>query len=193
MNRLFLAFSLGALAVAGTLNAQEFKVGSPVSDFPLTTLEGSPTHFSELKGPVTVVTFISVQCPVSNAYNERMNDIYKDYAAKGVKFVFVNANRTESAADVAAHARAHQFGFTVYKDENNVVADTFGATVTPESYVVDASGVIRYHGSIDDAQNVAKVTTQRLRTALDAVLAGKEPPQTETKAFGCTIKRVQKT
>jgi peroxiredoxin len=193
MKRVLLALSLGALVAVVSLNAQEFKVGSPISDFSLTALGSSRTHFSDLKGPVTVITFISVQCPVSNAYNERMNAIYKDYSAKGVKFVFVNANRTEPGPDVAAHARSNQFGFAVYKDENNVVADKFGATVTPESYVIDSSGVIRYHGSIDDSQNISKVRTQRLRNALDAVLAGKEPPQTETKAFGCTIKRVQKT
>ena len=58
--------------------------------------------------------------------------------------------------------------------------------------MIDSAGVIRYHGSIDDSQNLGRVTTQRLRLALDAVLAGKEPPQTETKAFGCSIKRVTK-
>ncbi|MBV9035519.1 MAG: redoxin domain-containing protein [Acidobacteriaceae bacterium] len=193
MKRLWLVLSLSTLVAALSLPAQEYKVGSPVSDFSLTTLEGSPTHFSDLKGPVTVVTFISVQCPVSNAYNERMNALYNDYSVKGVKFVFINANRTESSADVAAHARAHQFGFPVYKDESNVVADKFGATVTPEAYVIDSSGIIRYHGSIDDSQNMARVTTQRLRQALDAVLTGQPPQQAETKAFGCTIKRVQKT
>ncbi|MBV9224994.1 MAG: redoxin domain-containing protein [Acidobacteriaceae bacterium] len=193
MKRLWLVLSLSTLVAALSLPAQEYKVGSPVSDFSLTTLEGSPTHFSDLKGPVTVVTFISVQCPVSNAYNERMNALYNDYSVKGVKFVFINANRTESSADVAAHARAHQFGFPVYKDESNVVANKFGATVTPEAYVIDSSGIIRYHGSIDDSQNMARVTTQRLRQALDAVLTGQPPQQAETKAFGCTIKRVQKT
>ena len=193
MKRLWLVLSLSTLVAALSLPAQEYKVGSPVSDFSLTTLEGSPTHFSDLKGPVTVVTFISVQCPVSNAYNERMNALYNDYSVKGVKFVFINANRTESSADVATHARAHQFGFPVYKDESNVVADKFGATVTPEAYVIDSSGIIRYHGSIDDSQNMARVTTQRLRQALDAVLTGQPPQQAETKAFGCTIKRVQKT
>ena len=193
MKRSLLTLSVGALLAATCLNAQEFKVGSRVSDFSLTTLQGSPVRFSDLKGPVSVVMFIAVQCPVSNAYNERMNAIYKDYSAKGVKFIFVNANRTEPASDVAAHAREHQFAFTVYKDEDNVVADRLGATVTPEAFVIDSAGLIRYHGSLDDAQNVSRVTTQRLRNALDAVLAGKEPPQAETKAFGCTIKRVQKT
>lgn len=179
--------------LATLVPAQEFRVGSKVSDFELKTLDGSPVDFSALKGSTTVVMFISVQCPVSNSYNERMNALYRDYAAKGVRFIAINANRTESPAQVSEHAREHSFGFPVYKDQNNVVADKFGATVTPETYVIDSSGTLRYHGSIDDSMNASRVTTNRLRLALDAVLAGREPPQAETKAFGCSIKRVQKT
>ena len=182
-----------ALIAAAPLLAQEFRVGSQVTDFSLTQLSGSPITFSALRGNITLVMFISVQCPVSNSYNDRMEALYQDYARKGVKFIVINANRTEPAAAVAEHAQAHGFQFTLYKDENNVVADKFGATVTPETYVIDASGTIRYHGSIDDSQNPSRVTSQRVRQALDAVLAGKQPPQTETKAFGCSIKRVQKT
>jgi peroxiredoxin len=173
------------------LPAQEFKVGSRVSDFPLKQLDGSPAQFAALKGNVTVVMFVAVQCPVSNAYNERMNALYRDYASKGVHFVAINSNRSEPASAVQAHAREHNLGFSIYKDDNNVVADRFGATVTPETYVIDTGGAIRYHGSIDDSQEPARIKTQRLRLALDAVLAGKEPPQVETKAFGCSIKRVQ--
>jgi peroxiredoxin len=180
-----------ALSAAALVHGQEFKVGSQVTDFPLKQLNGSPVQFSALKGNITLVMFISVQCPVSNAYNERMNALYQDYSSKGVRFVVINANRTEPASAVMEHAREHSFGFTVYKDDNNMVADRFGATVTPETYLIDSTGTIRYHGSIDDSQNPSKVATQRLRLALDAVLTGKEPPQTETKAFGCTIKRVQ--
>src|SRR5271167_3037679 len=189
MKHCLAAFLFSALVAASSLYGQEFKVGSPVASLSATQLNGAPAHFDNLKGNVTLVMFISVQCPVSNAYDDRMNDLYKDYASKGVKFIVLNANRTESAAAVQEHAREHGFQFTVYKDENNQLADKFGATVTPETYVIDASGIIRYHGSIDDAQNVARVTTQRLRLALNAVLSGKEPPQTETKAFGCSIKR----
>jgi hypothetical protein len=65
--------------------------------------------------------------------------------------------------------------------------------VTPETYVIDSSGTLRYHGSIDNSQNESRVTSLRLREALDAVLAGKQPPQTETKAFGCSIKRASRT
>ena len=187
----WLLFSI--LSSGAVLCAQEFKLGGKVTDFTVQDLNGQPQTFSSLKGDVTVVTFISVQCPVSNAYNERMNALYRDYSAKGVKFIFVNANRTESASEVSEHAKAVGWAFPVYKDAGNRVADSFNAQVTPENYVMDNTGAMRYHGSIDDSQNPARVHKQSLRVALDAVLSGTAVSAPETKAFGCTIKRARKT
>src|ERR1700726_1874930 len=141
---------------------------------------------------VTVVVFISTVCPVSNSYNLRMKELYQDYAPKGVKFEFLNANQNESQAEVEDHARRVGFPFPVSKDANNVMADRLGADYTPESFVLDREGAILYHGRIDDAQNPARVRQNSLRLAIDAVLAGGEIPHPETKAFGCTIKRVRK-
>ncbi len=188
MGRLLMGVAVFAAVVAG----QDFKLGSKVGDFSLMDLKGTPVQFSLLRGETTVVTFISVQCPVSNAYNERMKALYNDYAQKGVRFVFVNANRTEPATAVAEHAQQHGFPFAVYKDEYNLVADRFGATVTPESYVIDKTGTIVYHGSIDDSMNADKVQSQRLRMALDQVMASQPVSAPESKAFGCSIKRVPK-
>ncbi|MGE5647886.1 MAG: redoxin domain-containing protein [Acidobacteriota bacterium] len=181
---------LGAALTAALVLGQEFKLGSKVGEFTLRDLSGAPVQYSTLRGPITVVTFVSVQCPVSNAYNDRMNAIYKEYSARSVKFIFINANRTEPAAEVASHAKEH-FAFPVYKDDGNVVADRFGASVTPEAYVIDSAGVVRYHGSIDDSQEIGRVQQKRLRNALDAVLAGKSVERAETKAFGCSIKRAK--
>lgn len=181
------------LLFAGALCAQEFRLGSTVSGFQVTSPAGEKQSFSSLQGPTTVVAFIATKCPVSNAYNERMKALYSDYSAKGVKFIFVNSNSTEPASEVASHSKQVGFPFPVFKDENNVVADLFGAQATPEIYVMDSKGVVRYHGSIDDAQRESQVRTNRLRDALDAVMAGKEPAAPETKAFGCTIRRVKTT
>jgi peroxiredoxin len=186
------ALAIGLALSAGMLCAQEFKLGSQVSDFQVRDLDGQPVAFSALKGPLTVVTFIATQCPVSNSYNQRMIDLYKDYASKNVKFIFINANRSEPASEVRDHARRMGFPFAVYKDPGNVLADRFDAQVTPESFVIDSSGTIRYHGSIDDSMEESHVRVRRLRAALDAVLEGKPVPSAETKAFGCTIKRVRK-
>jgi alkyl hydroperoxide reductase subunit AhpC len=141
---------------------------------------------------VTVVVFISTVCPVSNSYNLRMKELYRDYAPKGVKFQFLNANQNESQVEVEDHARSVGFPFPVMKDANNVIADRLGAEYTPESFVIDREGVVRYRGRIDDAQNPARVRQSSLRLAIDAVLAGRDAPTPETKAFGCTIKRVRK-
>ena len=181
------------LLLAAAVFSQEFKVGSKVSDFTVFDLRGQPAAFSSLRGATTVVVFIATQCPVSNAYNERMNAVYRDYSAKGVKFVFINANSTEPPAEVGEHARTHGFLFPVYKDQGNIVADRFGASVTPETFVITADNVIQYHGYIDDSQNPARIQKQGLRNALDAVLANKPVATAETKAFGCTIKRRKAT
>jgi peroxiredoxin len=186
------ALAICLALVPGLLCAQEFKPGSQVSDFQVRDLDGKAVAFSTLKGPITVVTFIATECPVSNSYNQRMTDLYKDYTSKNVEFIFVNANRSEPASEVRDHARRVGLPFAVYKDPNNVLADRFDAQVTPESFVIDSSGTIRYHGSIDDSMDESHVHVRRLRAALDALLAGKPLPSTETKAFGCTIKRVRK-
>jgi peroxiredoxin len=186
---LFVPLVLAATSLCG----QDFKLGAKVGDFQIQDLDAKPVSYSALRGPVTVVTFVSTQCPISNGYNQRMNTLYSDYSSKGVKFIFLNANRSEPASSVREHAKNAGFVFPVYKDANNVVADTFGAEVTPESYVIDSAGVLRYHGAIDDSQNEARVKTRGLRLALDAVLAGKPVEITQTKAFGCSIKRARKT
>ncbi len=173
--------------------AQEFKVGAKVADFSVNDPVGRPVKFSALRGEVTVVMFVSVQCPISNDYNERMIALYNDYTAKGVKFIFLNANHTESPAQIMDHAKQVGFPFPVYRDPGNAVADKFGAQVTPEAYVIDKTNTVLYHGAIDDARNPVRVTAKGLRNALDAVQAGKPVTTTETRAFGCTIKRVRKS
>ncbi len=181
------------LLLAAPAFAQEFKLGSAVSNFEITDLQGKRVQYADLKGNTTVVIFIATKCPISNGYNERMKALYKEYAAKGAHFIFINANNSEPAAEVAGHAKEHGFEFPVYKDPKNAVADRFGAQVTPEAYVMDAGGIIRYHGYIDDSLNESRIHNQGLRRALDAVLAGKPVEQAETKAFGCTIKRARRT
>ncbi|HSW48847.1 MAG TPA: redoxin domain-containing protein [Bryobacteraceae bacterium] len=187
-----LSLVLAVFAVAAVYG-QDFRLGAPVRDFTLNDLAGTQVNFSSLKGDVTVVMFIATQCPISNAYNDRMKALYNDYASRGVKFLGINPNSTEPAAEVASHAASNGFGFKVYKDPSNVVADMFGAQVTPETFVIDKAGVILYHGSIDDSQNPANIKTQGLRLALDAVLGGQAVAKAQTKAFGCTIKRAKQT
>ena len=170
------------------------KVGAAAPDFTLPPAAGgAPVALKELLGKsrAVVVIFDATKCPYAIGYKGRVADMGKEYAAKGVAFVTVNSNKTEPAAEVAEDARKNGFSFPVLKDEGNRVADLYGAKKTPEVYVLSPAGTLLYHGRIDETHEDPKnVKSPDLRNALDAILAGKPVPAAETKAFGCSIKRV---
>ena len=182
--------ALVALAAPGLADAPAIGTTAPVFD--LKTLDGKPFSLADAEktNSYVVLMFIATQCPYSNAYNDRMRDMAADYAKKGILFVGINSNKTESVEETAAHAKQHGFAFPVVKDPSNKVADLYGATHTPEIYVVGKDGKLVYHGRIDDSTETAKVTSPDLKNALDALLAGQPIAKAETKAFGCSIKRV---
>jgi hypothetical protein len=187
----FTALAAGVFVLSLSVSYAEFPVGSKLNSIQVSE-NSVPVTVATTGAPATVVIFISTKCPISNSYNDRMNSVFKDYSDRGVRFVFVNANSNEPLEEIEEHARANQFAFKVYKDVNNVLANQFDASVTPETYVFDSSGTLQYHGQVDDASNEARVRVRGLRTALDAVLAGKPVELKETKAFGCTIKKVRR-
>jgi peroxiredoxin len=185
---------LGGALVATAAPAADLAIGEAAPDFTLPSAsDGKPVAQKELlsKNKGVAILFIATKCPVSNAYNERMAALAKEYTPKGIAFVGINSNKTEPAAETAEHAKKHGFGFFVVKDEGNKVADAYGAQKTPEVFLLDASGKLIYHGRIDENQDDAKrVRSPDYKNALDAFLAGKPVPVAQTKAFGCTIKRV---
>jgi len=165
-------------------------IGSTIADFSLPDTSGASHSLATLRGKNgTVLIFIAVQCPVSNAYNERMEKLAQDYKARGVNVVGINANSTESAADVKDHASRNNLTFTILKDNGNKIADVLGATRTPEAYFLDASNKLLYHGRIDNSRDITQVNSSELRDALEATLAGKPVPKNTANAFGCSIKR----
>ena len=165
-------------------------VGAAVEDFTLPDADGKEHSLASLKGSKgTVLIFIATRCPVSNAYNERMQKLAEDYRAKGVNVVGINSNSTEPAAEVKSHAAEKGLTFAILKDAGNQIADRFNAQATPEAYLLDASGKLVYHGAIDNSRNGDSVTSSYLRDAVEATLAGKPVEKTEVKAFGCSIKR----
>ena len=191
---LALVFVIAGVAFASEVPPGEVPsppaIGSTIDEFSLPDVNGTERSLKSLAGKNgTVLLFIAVQCPVSNAYNERMEKLAEDYKAKGIAVVGINSNVAEDAAAVKTHAAEHKLSFPILKDPGNKIADKLGASVTPEAYFLDPSNRLLYHGRIDNARNAAQVETSDLRNALDAALSGKPVEKTEAKAFGCTIKR----
>ena len=189
--RIALVLAAG-LALSGALMAAP-QVGGPAPAFTLTTLDGKSFSLADAarSHKAVVVMFIATKCPYSNAYNDRMREMAAAYEKQGILFAGINSNKSEPAEEVTAHSKKHGFGFPVMKDPDNKVADLYDAKHTPEIFVVDPEGKLRYHGRIDENyEEPAKVKNPDLKNALEAILAGKAVANSETKAFGCTIKRV---
>ena len=186
---LILAIVINARTINADIPAPPI-IGSTITDFTLPDASGAGHSLASLKGRNgSVLIFIAVQCPVSNAYNERMEKLAQDYKARGITVIGINSNSPESAADVKDHAAKNNLTFTILKDNGNKLADTLGATRTPEAYFLDANNKLLYHGRIDNSRDVSQVNSSELRDALEATLAGKPVPKATANAFGCSIKR----
>ena len=184
-------FRLAAAVLAVTCQpvfAQQFRPGASVSDFTVQNMDRHPFNYKSVKGNVTVVMFFSTRCPISNAFNFRRNSLYKDFN-KRVKFIVVDSNSNESIDEVRTYAKEVGFDFPVYKDVNNEVADRFGVMATTDTFVMDATGVMQYHGYIEDALNPSRTTKRALRLAIESLLDGKPVEMAETSARGCAIRR----
>lgn len=149
--------------------------------------EHSLKSFADKKG--IVIMFIATQCPVSNAYNSRMAEFYKNFKDE-FSFVGINSNKQEDVEEIKNHANEHNLDFVILKDVKNVIADKFEASVTPEIYILNNEFEELYHGRIDDSRREENVEQKDLENALNDIKDGKVVSNKETKAFGCSIKRV---
>jgi peroxiredoxin len=193
---LLIVVSLSVIILAFT-NKKQNENPEPVSaikisEFTLSDIYKKEHSLSDYKDSKAIlILFIATQCPVSNAYNTRMVGLYNQYHEKDIAILGINSNKQESLDECREHAEKHGFKFPVLKDEKNVIADMFEASVTPEAYVLNPESYeILYHGRIDDSRNEDNVESKDLAKALDEILAGKNVTVTKTKAFGCTIKRI---
>jgi peroxiredoxin len=165
------------------------------SDFTLLDTNGKEVKLSDsYKNQNVVLIFISTKCPYSNAFNGVMAKLAADYSSKGILFLGINSNQNESVEQITEHAKQNGLSFTILKDPENKVADLYHAQVTPEAFLIDKTGTIRYHGALGSSGRPTtdpnEATPKEIQAALDELLSNKEIAKVKTKAFGCTIKRV---
>jgi peroxiredoxin len=144
--------------------------------------------------PATVVVFTCNHCPYALAWHQRILDAAHDYAARGVRVLAINPNDAEryprdSLQAMRARVERGEFdGVPYLRDESQDVARAYDAKTTPDVYVLDPGGVLRYRGAPDADHDDPTQNAAFLRRALDAVLAGSEPDPAETTPVGCSIK-----
>ncbi|MFQ5762456.1 MAG: thioredoxin family protein [Candidatus Bathyarchaeia archaeon] len=171
------------------------KIGGVAPDFDLPAVDGQRYSLSSFRDKkVVVVMFTCNHCPYVQAYESRLIAIQRDYAKAGVALAAINSNDDvafpeDNFENMVTRAKAKGYNFPYLHDEAQTVAQAYGATVTPEIFVLDSQRRLRYHGRVDDNwKEPGKVKSPDLREALDALVKGQPAPKPETQAFGCTVK-----
>jgi peroxiredoxin len=144
--------------------------------------------------PALAVVWSCNHCPYVQAWEGRMIALQREFGDRGFELVAISSNDADNYPEDsfdAMKARAEQqgFNFDYLYDEDQSVLEAYGAERTPEVFLFDPDRRLAYHGAIDDSREEEGVTQEYLRDAIEAVLAGDEPPASETQAVGCTVKR----
>ena len=176
-----------------------YKAGGEVRDFTLKNIDGqmvSLSDFENAKG--LVVLFTCNTCPYAKAYESRVADLDGKYASKGFPVVAVNPNDPseqpgDSMDEMIVRAAERGYTFPYLKDDSQEIAKRFGATRTPQVYVLNKESKtkfrVEYVGAIDDSpREPADVEERHVEDAIDALLEGDKPSIKEKRAIGCLIK-----
>ncbi len=179
-----LAFTL---VMVWSANAEEVEIGADAPNFTAVGTDGKNYSLESFKdSDVVVVSFTCNDCPVAVAYEDRFIEFAEKYKDQSVSFVAINCNnQTEDLEVMKKRAEEKGFNFVYAFDESGQAAEAYGARVTPHMFIIQ-DGKIQYRGAFDD--DMKEPTQHYVSTAVDALLEGKTPETTSTKAFGCSIK-----
>jgi peroxiredoxin len=172
----------------------ELAIGDAVPTFELPDTDGRSWSSSDGEGTsATVVVFTCNHCPYALAWHDRILEAARDYAGRGVRFLQINSNDAEryprdSYEAMQQRLAAEDWPMPYLHDASQEVARAFGAKVTPDVFVFDSGGRLRYRGAPDGDYEDPGQRAAWLRAALDAVLSGDEPAEAETMPVGCSIK-----
>jgi len=186
------------LATAFTLKTNEigYKIGDRIEDFSLMNIDDemvSLSDYKDVKG--FIVVFTCNTCPYSIANEARIIALDKKYKKIGFPVIAINPNDPvavpgDSFEKMKDRGQEKGFTFPYLLDVGQKIYPKFGATKTPEVYIVTQSNLkVKYIGAIDNSSRDASAVTEKyVENAVDALLAGKKIEKTTTRAIGCSIK-----
>ena len=171
-------------------------LGTAAPDFQLPDTNGNIVSLADFKGRAAlVVIFLCNHCPYVVHLRAGLAQLARDYAAKNVGLVGINANDAknypaDSPAKMRDEVKSAGYIFPYLYDETQGVAKAYRAACTPDFFLFDKNRKLVYRGQFDASRpgNSIPVTGKDLRNALDAALAGKPIPEPQTPSIGCNIK-----
>lgn len=174
-------------AVCGAGPKPQAEVGKPAPDFALKGTDGKTYKLADFKDKTVVLEWINRDCPVSRARLPIMRELARKYGKKGVVWLAIDSTHYQKPEKMAEYIKQNQLPYPVLMDPDGRVGRLYGARTTPHMYVIH-KGTLVYVGAIDDGNNRRAGQRNYVAEVLDAVLAGKKPPISRTRPYGCTVK-----
>jgi hypothetical protein len=164
------------------------KSGDLAPEFVLADLQGETHRLSDGSGRVIVLNFWSATCPWALRADEALVGPRREWGER-VAYWPIASNADETIAVIQKAAAERDLSVVLHDVDQHVAID-YGALTTPQFFVVDPEGLVRYSGALDDV-TFRKRTPSReyLAEAVGAILAGRLPETAETPAYGCALVR----
>ena len=183
-------------ATEATTAVSGLKVGDTAPDFKLKNIDGKMVSLKDYKDAKGfIVIFTCNTCPWAVGYEDRIIKLHEDFAPKGYPVVAIQPNDPaaqpgDSFDKMQQRAKEKGFKFAYLLDEGQKVYPAYGATRTPEVYLLDKNLTLRYTGAIDNNPRLEDniTTVNYVAKAIAAIEKGENPEPSLVKAIGCTIK-----
>ena len=195
---LFISIAIMTVSLMSFITAGVLNIGDalPKASVKLKDVSGKQISMEAAKKENGLLVMFSCNtCPYVVKYQQRTKDIAVYAQKMNVGVVVLNSNEAQRADDdsyeaMKQYAKTQNYKWFYAVDENNMIADAFGANRTPECFLFDKNLKLVYHGAIDDnANDAAKVGRMHLQIAIDEMKSGKDISTKTSKSIGCTIKR----
>ena len=205
MRSKLLALLLSSVSALAAPEYPTLALGAVAPDFRLPGVDGKTNSLSDFKAAqVLVMVFTCTHCPTAQLYEERIKALVTDYGTQGVAVVAVSCSSQAGlrldelswtdlddsfpAMKLRAQDRGFNFPYLYDGDAPQAVSAAYGPVATPHVFVFDAARRLRYLGRMDDDERGRNIKVHYVRDAVDALLAGREPPVTQTRPVGCSTK-----
>ena len=189
-----LAFAM-LLTISAFAQGNSYQLGDKVADFTLKGVGNTEVSLSDFANSKTVVlVFTNNTCPYAKLYENRLVTLSSAYASKGVQFIFINPGvGMGEGSETLEEMAAKNYRFPYLADDGQKLSARFGATKTPEAFVLNNTGdsfILKYKGAIDDNPQVdSGVKNPYLKNVIDEVLANRAITVADKRATGCLIRK----
>ncbi len=184
-------FAAGLAALLLVAAAEPPAIGKAAPDFSAVDEAGVEHRLADYKGKAVVLEWTNPDCPfVARHYEaDTMEKLAAALGAKDVVWLAVNSTHSNTPEDTKAWKAEQGFTYATLQDADGKIGRAYGARTTPHMFVIDAQGVLRYRGAIDDdPRGDSAAPKNYVDSAVHALLAGASPDPSDTKSYGCSVK-----